>query len=129
MHDPKHVTPELLAEVNAAFARHDPAAIAAHFAPDGVFVNAKGAAVEGDEYRGPDAIRAFFVELFRTTPVVQWEKREAPWFAGDRVVTQWRRKAVTAGGERQEWLGCDLYTFRDRKIVRKDTYVKIVVAG
>jgi len=30
-------------------------------------------------------------------------------------------------GEPQEWLGCDLYTFRRGLIVMKDTYVKVVV--
>lgn len=126
MHDPAHVTPEVLAEVNAAFARHDPKGIAATFAPDGVFVNARGPAATGDRYVGPAAIEAFFVDLFRTTPQVQWEKLEPPRFAGDMVVTQWRRKATLATGEKQEWLGVDLYTFRHHKIVKKDTYVKLV---
>ena len=45
---------------------------------------------------------------------------------GDKVVTQWQRKAVLASGEKQEWGGADLYTFRNGKIVRKDTYVKVV---
>ena len=29
-------------------------------------------------------------------------------------------------GEKQSWLGCDLYTFRRGLIVMKDTYIKVV---
>ena len=31
-------------------------------------------------------------------------------------------------GEKQSWLGCDLYTFRQGLIVLKDTYIKVVAA-
>jgi hypothetical protein len=37
------------------------------------------------------------------------------------------RTATLRSGERQEWLGCDLYTFRRGLIVMKDTYIKVVV--
>ena len=33
---------------------------------------------------------------------------------------------VASTGERQESLGCDLYTFRRGLIVMKDTYIKVV---
>jgi hypothetical protein len=45
---------------------------------------------------------------------------------GNRAVTEWRRTATLKTGERQEWLGCDLYTFRRGLIVMKDTYIKVV---
>ncbi|MSP98050.1 MAG: nuclear transport factor 2 family protein [Betaproteobacteria bacterium] len=127
MHDAQHVTPELVAAVNAVFARHDAEGIANAFADDGVFINAKGMQLSGDTYRGRDAIRAFFAQLFRATPEVQWIKTEPAWMMGDKVVTQWHRKAVSATGESSEWLGTDLYVYCNHKIVRKDTYVKIVL--
>ena len=129
MHDPQHVTRELVAAVNAVFANHDAEGIANAFAEDGVFINAKGASLSGDTYRGRDAIRAFFTQLFIATPEVQWIKSEPAWMMGDKVVTQWHRKAVSAAGVASEWLGTDLYVYRNHKIVRKDTYVKIVLPG
>lgn len=127
MHDPQHVTPELVAAVDAVFARHDAEGIANAFAEDGVFINAKGTSLSGDTYRGRDAIRAFFTQLFLANPQVQWVKTGPAWMIGDRVVTQWHRKAVSAQGEASEWLGTDLYVYRNREILRKDTYVKIVL--
>ena len=74
MHDPRHVTPEILAAVSAAFAAHDVEGIVEgiveSFVEDGVFVNGKGPAGGGDTYAGKAAIRAFFTELFRITPEV-----------------------------------------------------------
>ena len=43
-------------------------------------------------------------------------------------MTEWLRTATLKTGERQAWLGCDLYTFRDGLIVMKDTYIKVVDA-
>lgn len=127
MHDPNHVTPELVAAVNEVFAKHDIEGIVNTFADDGVFINGKGTELSGDTYRGKEAIRGFFTQLFKATPEVQWIKLEPAWMMGDKVVTQWHRKAVSATGEKSEWLGTDLYVYRNHKIIRKDTYVKIVL--
>jgi hypothetical protein len=45
---------------------------------------------------------------------------------GNRGITEWHRSATLASGEKQEWLGVDIYTFRGQKILRKDTYIKVV---
>jgi ketosteroid isomerase-like protein len=119
------VTLERLREIGAAFARHDVEGIVGAFAEDGEFRNAKGPDVWGRTYRGKAEIRAFFTALFASSPDVQW-RHTAEFVAGDRAVTEWHRTATLASGERQEWLGCDLYTFRGDKILRKDTYIKVV---
>ncbi|BBK38367.1 ketosteroid isomerase [Allostella sp. ATCC 35155] len=120
-----HVTLERLHEVGMHFARRDVAGIVGCFAPDGEFRNAVGPDIWGETYRGHDAIRAFFTALFERSPDVRWD-HTAEYVAGDRGVTEWRRTATLADGQRQEWLGCDLYTFRDGMILRKDTYIKVV---
>ena len=112
-------------EIGAAFARHDVDGIVNSFADDGVFRNAKGPDVSGRSYTGKAEIRAFFEALFAGSPNVQW-RHTAEYVAGNRAVTEWHRSATTTSGERQEWLGCDLYTFRDNMIVLKDTYIKVV---
>ncbi|MCB1412610.1 MAG: nuclear transport factor 2 family protein [Xanthobacteraceae bacterium] len=119
------VTPEQLKAVGDAFARHDVDAIVGSFADDGVFRNAKGPDVSGRSYTGKAEIRAFFEALFANSPNIQW-RHTAEYISGNRAVTEWHRSATTTGGERQEWLGCDLYTFRNGKIVLKDTYIKVV---
>src|SRR5262245_65270939 len=119
------VTLERLREIGAAFARHDVDGIVDAFADDGEFRNARGPDVWGKTYRGKDEIRAFFTALFASSPDVQWQ-HTAEFVAGDRAVAEWHRTATLRTGERQAWLGCDLYTFRGDKILRKDTYIKVV---
>jgi len=120
-----HVTLERLREIGAAFARHDVDGIVGAFAEDGEFRNARGPDVWGKGYKGHAAIRGYFEALFATTSDVQW-RHTAEFVCGDRAVTEWHRTATLASGEKQEWLGCDLYTFRDGQIVMKDTFIKVV---
>lgn len=119
------VTLERVQDIGRAFARRDVEAIVAAFAEDGEFRNAKGPDVWGRTYRGRAEIRAFLTALFASSPDIQW-RHLAEFVCGDRAVTEWHRTATLVTGERQEWLGCDLYTFRGQQIVRKDTYVKVV---
>ncbi|MNC94970.1 SnoaL-like domain protein [compost metagenome] len=79
----------------------------------------------GKSYKGHAAIRGYFEALFATTSDVQW-RHTAEFVCGDRAVTEWHRTATLASGEKQEWLGCDLYVFRNGQIVMKDTFIKVV---
>ncbi len=120
------VTLELLHEIAGAFARRDVDGIVGFFAEDGEFRNAKGPHHWGQSFKGKVAIRSYFEPLFATTGDVKWQ-HTSEFICGSRAVTEWHRTATLASGERQEWLGCDLYTFRQGLIVMKDTYVKVVV--
>ena len=119
------VTLERLREIGAAFARHDVEGIVGAFADDGEFRNARGPDVWGQSYKGKAAIRQYFTALFAASSDVQW-RHTAELVCGDRALTEWHRTATLKTGERQEWLGCDLYTFRRGLIVMKDTYIKVV---
>lgn len=119
------VTLERVREIGAAFAARDVDAIVDCFAEDGEFRNAKGPDVWGQSYKGKEQIRSYFVPLFANSPDVRWE-HTAEYVVGNRAVTEWHRTATLPNGQKQEWLGCDLYTFRGDKIVRKDTYIKVV---
>jgi ketosteroid isomerase-like protein len=120
------VTFERLHEIADAFARHDVEGIVGFFAEDGEFRNAKGPHHWGQSFKGKAAIRSYFEPLFAGTSDVKWQ-HTSEFICGNRAVTEWHRTATLAGGERQAWLGCDLYTFRRGLIVMKDTYVKVVV--
>ena len=45
---------------------------------------------------------------------------------GDTGVSKWLLTGTTPDGEKIEVRGCDFYAFKDGKIVRKDSYWKIV---
>ncbi len=46
--------------------------------------------------------------------------------AGDRGASEWKLAGTTADGVRLEVRGCDLWTFRDGLVTRKDSFWKIV---
>lgn len=46
--------------------------------------------------------------------------------AADTGISKWTLTGTTHQGMRLEVRGCDFYTFRDGKVVRKDSYWKIV---
>ena len=122
---PAHVTFERLHEIADAFARRDVEGIVNSFAEDGEFRNARGPDYWGQSFKGKAAIRSYFAPLFASTGDVTW-RHTSEFICGNRAVTEWHRTATLATGGRQEWLGCDLYTFRRGLIVMKDTYIKVV---
>lgn len=120
---------ELMAEVGKAFIAHDAAGIAAHFAEDGVFINAVGD-LAGDTYTGPEQVRGYFEKVFAESPDVVWKARAAPLVISDtQAVTQWHRTATGPDGVRKQWFGVDIYEFRGRQVIKKDTYIKAVITG
>ena len=119
------VTLERLHEIADAFARRDVDGIVDSFAEDGEFRNAKGPDFWGRTYKGKAAIRSYFTPLFASTGDVTW-KHTSEFICGNRAVTEWHRTATLKTGEKQSWLGSDLYTFRRGLIVMKDTYIKVV---
>jgi ketosteroid isomerase-like protein len=120
------VTLERLHEIADAFARRDVDGIVNAFAEDGEFRNARGPHYWGESFKGKAAIRSYFEPLFAGTGDVKW-RHTSEFISGNRAVTEWHRTATLRTGERQEWLGCDLYTFRRSLIVMKDTYIKVVI--
>ena len=119
------VTFERLHEIADAFARRDVDGIVNSFAEDGEFRNARGPHHWGESYKGKEAIRSYFTPLFAGSSDVRW-KHTSEFIHGNRAVTEWHRTATLKSGEKQSWLGCDLYTFRQGLIVMKDTYIKVV---
>ena len=119
------VTLEQLHAIADAFARRDVDGIVNSFADDGEFRNAKGPDYWGQSFKGKAAIRSYFEPLFANAGDVKWH-HTSEFIHGNRAVTEWHRTATLKSGERQEWLGCDLYTFRRGLIVMKDTYIKVV---
>lgn len=123
-----HVTNEILDKISVSFNSNDVEAIASHFHEDGSFINAIGPAETGDVYKGRQAIREFFTGLFANMESLSWNIILPNMISddGQHAVTKWNRVGVDKNGNKTEWLGCDLYHFRDGLIVTKDTYIKVV---
>ena len=115
---------DVIRAVTAAFDRHDLDGIMAHFANDAVFEGPRGPEAWGQQFVGRDAIRAAFAGRFEGIPDVRYQGDEH-FVDGDRGASEWTLSGTTSGGQRIEVRGCDLWTLRDGKIVKKDSFWKI----
>jgi ketosteroid isomerase-like protein len=115
---------EILREIAAGFDTHDLERILVHFADDAVFESPRGPDRWGRRFEGIGAIREAFADRFSTIPDVQYQEDEH-FVAGDRGASEWTLQGTTVDGERLEIRGCDLWTFRDGQIIKKDSFWKI----
>lgn len=114
----------LLKAITAGFDRHDLEGILTHFAEDAVFESPRGPHAWGQRYTGLGEIRAAFAGRFSGIPDVRY--RQDDHFAdGDRGASEWTLSGTTTDGQRIEVRGCDLWTFRDGKVIKKDSYWKM----
>jgi len=117
---------EMLRDITAAFNRHDLDAIMAFFTEDAVFESPRGPDLWGRRFEGREAVRGGLATRFTTIPDVQYSDDDH-FVAGDRGASEWTLTGTTTSGERIEVRGCDLWSFRDGLVSRKDSYWKIRV--
>lgn len=108
-----------------AFNRHDLDAIMDAFTEDCVFDFPRGPEPWGRRATGKAAVRALLATRFSGIPDVHYGD-DRHFVAGDRGVSEWLLTGTTTSGQRIAVRGCDLFEFRGDKIVRKDSYWKIV---
>lgn len=118
------VTESTLKDFLAAFNRHDLDAIISLFSDDCVFEMPRGPDPWGRRYIGKAAVREGLATRFAGLPDVHYAE-DRHWVAGDRGVSEWTIRGTTPAGVRIEVRGCDLFTFRDGQITRKDSFWKI----
>jgi ketosteroid isomerase-like protein len=114
----------MLRDIAAGFDTHDLDRILRHFADDAVFESPRGPEVHGQRFEGIDAVRRAFAGRFEGIPDVRYLDDDH-FVSGDRGASEWTLRGTTTDGQRIEVRGCDLWTFRDGKVVRKDSYWKI----
>jgi len=119
------VTVETMKQVLDAFNRHDLDAIMEYFADDCTFDFPRGPESWGQRFVGKAQVREGLAGRFKGIPDVHYGEDEH-WVAGDRGASEWTLTGTTTSGVRLKVRGCDLWTFRDGKIIRKDSYWKIV---
>ena len=118
---------ETLKQIADAFNRHDLDAIMSFFAEDAVFETPRGSEPWGRRFVGKDAVREGLAARFSGIPDVHYGDADH-FVAGDRGASEWTLTGTTTDGETLEVRGCDLWTFRDGLVTRKDSYWKIRVA-
>lgn len=112
-----------LAALFDAFNRHDIDGVMSYFAPDCVFNTVAGPDACGTRLEGTDAIAAAFSGTFAAMKDAHWA-HHSHFVHGDRAVSEWTMSGTNADGTRVEAEGCDLFTVRDGKIVRKQAFRK-----
>lgn len=121
-HDTRLAT---LRAIAAAFDRHDLDAIMEHFTDDAVFESPRGPDRWGRRFTGRAEVRDAFAARFAGIPDVRY-RDDVHFVDGDRGTSEWRLTGTTTDGQSIDLQGCDLWTFRGDKVVRKDSYWKLV---
>ncbi len=102
-----------------AWNRHEVDAIMEHMAEDSVFVSSDGTKVEGAAQ-----VRETFYSVLESFPDVRFDSAKH-FVSGNRGVSEWVFVGTDAeDGTVVEDRGCDVFTFKDGKILVKDTYLK-----
>ena len=121
-----HVVSEgTLRAIVAAFNAHDLDAIMGYFADDCSLDMPRGPEPWGQRFMGKEAVRAALATRFEGLPDVHYGDGRH-WVCGDMGVSEWLLTGTTPEGRRVRVRGCDHWEFRDGKVVRKDSYWKIV---
>ena len=124
MHDPA-VTVETLKQILDAFNRHDLDSIMEFFAEDCSFDFPRGPEAFGQRFVGKAQVREALASRFKGIPDVHYGD-DVHWVAGDRGVSTWILTGTAVSGVPVKVRGCDLWEFKAGKVVRKDSYWKIV---
>jgi ketosteroid isomerase-like protein len=114
----------MLEAITTAFDQHDLDGIMAHLADDAVFEGPRGAEPWGTRVVGREAVREAFAARFAGIPDIRYQG-DAHFVDGDRGASEWTLSGTTTEGQRIEVRGCDLWTFRDGLVVKKDSFWKI----
>jgi ketosteroid isomerase-like protein len=110
-----------------AFNAHDLDRIMDFFADDCVLEMPRGDKPWGARSVGKAEVRKALAARFEGLPDVHYGSDEH--FVDESAnagMSKWRLTGTTPEGVRRDVHGCDFYTFRDGKVIRKDSYWKIV---
>ena len=98
-----------------------------YFTDDCVLEMPRGHEPWGSRFEGREVVRKALAGRFEGLPDVHYG--DAQHFADEEAnagISKWTLTGTRRDGQRIEVRGCDFYTFRDGKVVRKDSYWKIV---
>ena len=119
------VTVETLKQITDAFNRHDLDAIMGFFAEECSMDLPRGASPWGTRYVGKVQVREGIASRFAGIPDVHYGD-DRHWVCDNQGVSEWMLTGTTTAGVRIEVRGCDQWQFRNGKVIRKDSYWKLV---
>jgi ketosteroid isomerase-like protein len=122
---PSEVSLETLKSFLDAFNRHDLDAIMEYFHDDCVFYMPRGKGPRGDRYTGKQEVRAGLATRFEGIPDVHYGE-DTHWVCGEFGVSEWTLTGTRKSGGSIAVRGVDLLEFREGKVIRKDSYWKIL---
>jgi len=122
--DTGQASTDTLRAVLDAFNAHDLDRIMTFFSADCVLEMPRGPDPWGSRYVGAVAVKEGLRSRFAGIPDVRYED-DTHFVSGEVGVSQWTLRGTSRSGEPIEVRGCDFYTFRNGKIVKKDSYWKI----
>lgn len=124
----RQVTIELLDAIQDAFNRHDVDGILSYFADDCEWVMARGPDPwEGKRLRGKAAIAEVLSARYAVIPDMRWVDMSHFISAdGSKACSEWTVKGTPNDGDPIDWLGCDVWTFVNGLVTKKDTYWKTI---
>ena len=121
----QRVSVATLKQLLEAFNAHDIDAVMSFFGDDCVLEMPRGPEPWGRRLEGREQVRQGLASRFAGIPDVHYGE-DRHWIAGDRGCSEWLLTGTTTEGDRIVVRGCDLFEFKGEKIVRKDSYWKIV---
>jgi ketosteroid isomerase-like protein len=107
---------------NEAFNRHDVDAVMSLMTDDVIFENTSPFP-DGERYVGQSAVRAFWQQLFDSTPDAHFEAEDI-FAAQDRCTVRWCYTFTSGDGTQGHVRGVDVFRMRDGRVAEKLCYVK-----
>ena len=95
------------------------------FADDCILEMPRGPEPWGQRFTGKAAVREGLASRFKGLPDVHYGD-DRHWVSGNLGVSEWLLTGTRPDGEMVRVRGCDHWEFRDGKVIRKDSYWKIV---
>jgi len=123
----QHVPVATLQAITDAFNAHDLDAIMAFFADDCTLDMPRGPDPWGRRCTGKADVREGLASRFKGLPDVHYSD-DRHWASGNRGVSEWLLTGTAPDGRHIRVRGCDLWEFLNGKVIRKDSYWKIVEA-
>jgi ketosteroid isomerase-like protein len=117
---------ELLREFTSSYTSRVLDAVMTYFTVDAVFESPRGPDPWGTRFDGKARVREGVAARFAGLPELHYGSDDH-FVVGNRGASEWTLTGRMTDGERLEVRGCDLWTFRDGLIARKDSFWKIRV--
>ncbi len=128
MNATRKVTTELLDSIQDAFNRQDVDGILSYFADACEWLMARGPDPwEGKRLLGKPAIAEVLSARFAVIPDMRWvDMSHFISLDGNKACSEWTVKGTPKDGEEINLLGCDIWTFSNGLVTKKDTYWKYI---